>query len=869
MKRCLFGALAIGLIVLGVRTGVGQVTVMGKDPKDKVVSGFYGQQGNAGTTIQGLNLNAGTNRLATGITTMGMLNVKDPPYGAVGDGVADDTAAFQAAINACSSTQGGTVLAPLGNYKITGALHISKHGTHIVGESLYPARITFSGTGVLFDFSTGINAVLFDCSVENLQVIGSGSQQKIAIRSTDTSSLTVRNVNVENSWTGNNSIGLQYRGRELVKLEDFKFEGDTPVSIEDNPNSTIDCDHFHMHNGTLVCLDATRANIEIATGVNITTFIVDGRNTWNLGKYGIHWVDTTAVSSSVRFHIENVIMEQVQDTSGYGVYIDVSHTLYQFRMVNCQTFVGCNGIRLRNVNSTRLSSMTFAGTITPKPTALDVNGTCENLAWDSIVWDTTVVASVVGLTEIWSSPRQAALAPLPPDAVYQSTVRDGTGNMHIYGDFTLKAGNVHFYTGGDGQLTLTDSTGSGFTSIGFGTNTVSGPGRIFPVTGGLAVKNGDGSAYADAYALDWTQSGSFAQLNGAGLALYSGGTIGWSSTGAYGGSKDAGLARSGAGVLKVTDGGAGSGRLDAGKGIVPGTFTVATLPAGVTGQQVWCSDCLTPGGTGGFVVYDGTFWRLIRTGVKATTSVETYLQEEVNFAPETAGQYDVVHRDILLGASGTTLMRTAATANSGNAAPSAQAFSGSVGDFVLQTGTANVAGAGSWTGAKWFLVNNGVDVGIAITMSIKAASSSSQGYWRAFGLSDFSSTVATATTDANQIRLLYDHEQAWGLSLGSVGNWYLITRAGGTTTATDLGTAVATGATSPHNFFIYIKADGSVVRVYYDGAQVGGDITANIPSSGTNMELVSSIVKTVGTGTSGDSHEYEVVLVGRRNMRMF
>ena len=55
--------------------------------------------------------------------------------------------------------------------------------------------------------------------------------------------------------------------------------------------------------------------------------------------------------------------------------------------------------------------------------------------------------------------------------------------------------------------------------------------------------------------------------------------------------------------------------------ILPLTFTVATLPTNniTTGTQVYCSDTLTPYGTGGTVVWDGTNWRTIEHRIIATT----------------------------------------------------------------------------------------------------------------------------------------------------------------------------------------------------------------------------------------------------------
>jgi len=54
---------AIALLVLVLPLHA-QRTVIGNSTYDKVLPGFFGQNNNAGTTIQGLNQNAGTNRLA-------------------------------------------------------------------------------------------------------------------------------------------------------------------------------------------------------------------------------------------------------------------------------------------------------------------------------------------------------------------------------------------------------------------------------------------------------------------------------------------------------------------------------------------------------------------------------------------------------------------------------------------------------------------------------------------------------------------------------------------------------------------------------------------------------------------------------------
>eukprot|EP00039_Didymoeca_costata_P024899 m.11837 g.11837 ORF g.11837 m.11837 type:complete len:448 (+) comp4532_c0_seq2:77-1420(+) len=70
-----------------------------------------------------------------GGNSWGYINVMDPPYNAAGDGVTDDTAAFQKALNSSS----GIVFAPTGTYAIKGYLEVPT-GVVLKGSNEYPFR---------------------------------------------------------------------------------------------------------------------------------------------------------------------------------------------------------------------------------------------------------------------------------------------------------------------------------------------------------------------------------------------------------------------------------------------------------------------------------------------------------------------------------------------------------------------------------------------------------------------------------------------------------------------------------------------------------------------------------------------------------
>ena len=75
----------------------------------------------------------------------GFISVKHPAFGAVGDGVTDDTVAIQAAINSLPAT-GGSVLFPFGEYKVSATITFTSNQTLIAttpthGNGRSPTRI--------------------------------------------------------------------------------------------------------------------------------------------------------------------------------------------------------------------------------------------------------------------------------------------------------------------------------------------------------------------------------------------------------------------------------------------------------------------------------------------------------------------------------------------------------------------------------------------------------------------------------------------------------------------------------------------------------------------------------------------------------
>ncbi|MFE9834032.1 glycosyl hydrolase family 28-related protein [Streptomyces sp. NPDC005551] len=102
------------------------------------------------------------------VNSMVLYNVK--AYGAIGNGIADDTAAIQNAINAASAAGGGTVYLPTGTYKITAELTLANHIT-LLGDGDFVTEIKQTSTTA----NGLVGSSLIYITIRALRLTGPGS----------------------------------------------------------------------------------------------------------------------------------------------------------------------------------------------------------------------------------------------------------------------------------------------------------------------------------------------------------------------------------------------------------------------------------------------------------------------------------------------------------------------------------------------------------------------------------------------------------------------------------------------------------------------------------------------------------------------
>jgi len=117
---------------------------------------------------------------ATGSTTARTLanrfadvvNVKD--FGAVGDGIANDTAAFQNAISLLESINSGVLYIPEGTYKIYQTLVIDNANIYIKGDGYNYSRLIFNGSidGIVFNLlASGLDKIYQQACVSDIAIL--------------------------------------------------------------------------------------------------------------------------------------------------------------------------------------------------------------------------------------------------------------------------------------------------------------------------------------------------------------------------------------------------------------------------------------------------------------------------------------------------------------------------------------------------------------------------------------------------------------------------------------------------------------------------------------------------------------------------
>jgi hypothetical protein len=240
-------------------------------------------------------LPAGTGAVATTVQAKLRESVSVKDFGAVGDGVADDTAAIQAALNAGSST-GAPVYLPPGTYLISSTLTIQAGvrffgaNGRLTGSAKKTNIVTNSALNPMLDVSNGKYAYVGGFNLTGNDVAVQGIQGKnvfnIEIENIRVDGVTVNGFELVNDGLGLGCYGNIFRNCAANNCVEAGFKinasaGEINLTVFDTCVAT-DCAYGFLEAGTQAGRDSSYLNCDAekcsvrGMEVNTKSFRIEG-----------------------------------------------------------------------------------------------------------------------------------------------------------------------------------------------------------------------------------------------------------------------------------------------------------------------------------------------------------------------------------------------------------------------------------------------------------------------------------------------------------------------------------------------------------------------------------------------------------------
>ena len=335
------------------------------------------------------------------------------------DGTADDVQ-----INAALASASIGTVGLLGNktYTTSGTINLITDRLFLIGDGQLSSVINFKPAGNIpaIHLKAAAAVPIVQNKLIGFTIDGTGNTQtKVGIRLTDVDVCQLEDISIANfTSAGVDCIGLQTRGRDLTSVKNLTIVTDIPISIEDNPNSTIDIDHFNFNNLYIVGTDiTTNPLIIVADGVNLTDVSFDGYQAWAKGTHGFYWTDTTTVGASYDLSFRNVRLEQSTSNAAYMFYISHNSSLQNLNFQNIRGGTGTNGYYLRNVHTVNIKNSYY--TNIESLIALNIDVSVRTLVIDNCFWQTGTTFTSSGQTLV--SGDMTIYGAIPPSAHYNDT----------------------------------------------------------------------------------------------------------------------------------------------------------------------------------------------------------------------------------------------------------------------------------------------------------------------------------------------------------------------------------------------------------------------------------------------------------------
>jgi len=295
------------------------------------------------------------------------VNVKD--FGAVGDGVTDDTAAIQAAIDSfgasTSSSARGLVRLPKGTYKVTSSLYLPIE-VSLVGDGGRTTKIVGDGDFEIIQWYSDIPTYSKGVKISGIWLSGSG---------------------VGSGNTNNTGIRLDHPfGMDHLTLEDIRLDGFAGYGIQTDQQgsgATTNCFQFSTWNNIRIenCGTGVLMGEGFCGESTINDLVITDCTTYGV-EFGIS--ATSVGAQGLTFN--NLVIGRCPT----GVYFGAGTS--GMIVFNSGHFENLDSIGV-HLNATNNKGLLFNGSwFVNTPTGFKCDAAATAATFDSCVWETTGAA---------------------------------------------------------------------------------------------------------------------------------------------------------------------------------------------------------------------------------------------------------------------------------------------------------------------------------------------------------------------------------------------------------------------------------------------------------------------------------------------